>query len=183
MLAGVRCTEQVEECGEYVSLGGKTTDTLQTICRGVGMNAEGTAALRNGATCGASSDCASANCFFPEGSTTGTCQACQSSFDCMGGGIVQSGFCQCTGDPCNGTCMLDLATNQILTPAACSPILPPFPQLPVASAPFDTIGAFASGRRAGAEPPPRARARGSSCRSGATRPSPGSTSRTIACRA
>ena len=26
MLAGVRCTEQVEECGEYVSLGGKTTD-------------------------------------------------------------------------------------------------------------------------------------------------------------
>src|SRR6185312_766580 len=55
VLAGVRCTEQVEECAEYVSLGGKLTDPLEAVCRGVGMNGE--KAQANGAACVAPSDC------------------------------------------------------------------------------------------------------------------------------
>ena len=58
----------------------------------------------------------------------GTCQPCATDLDCQG-----PGFCNASK-----VCNLGLATNQILTPSACTPLSPPVK----GSA---TIGAFASG--------------------------------------
>ena len=117
--------------------------TLGKACASAGDCTSGTCnggvcQPNTGKACVSPSDCTSANCVIGSDGVNGSCQPCGSLADCPGGGI-------CT----DGLCMLGLATNQILEPAACTPVNPPFKS-------FASIGAFASGAVLAKNPNPGA---------------------------
>ena len=135
MLAGIRSSEGALDCSTM-----STKQCLEKVCAGIPIrDPEGAAA--NGQACAQSTDCASANCdACVSGVCTGTgkCQQCQKPADCQVGGT-------CVTDKKSalyGTCVLAVNPNTILTPSACTPILPPYA---VGGPAFATIGAFASG--------------------------------------
>jgi hypothetical protein len=124
MLHGVRCTERIDsECNV---VGVPVGTTLAALCNEIAMTQPG-AGKANGATCTYATDCDSGFC------SGGACAACSQPTDCPGGNDPT-----CPGLCNGGVCMLACVDNAPLTPAACSPISPPFQ----GSA---TIGAFASG--------------------------------------
>src|SRR5262249_4297685 len=102
----------VNECVATATIGSQCA--VQAICNSLPMS-DPTAGGPNPA-CPSPGDGASANCVIGSDGVNGTCQPCGSFADCPGGGGI------CT----NGVCMLGLATNQILEPAACTPVNPPF---------------------------------------------------------
>jgi hypothetical protein len=134
-----------------------TPADLRSVCNAIHMSLPTAGAT--GAACTAPNDCASGYCVIGSDGVDGTCAACAFDYDCPGGGRCQVALCKSDGttvcntkldcpdslnDTCAPTtpeqhvCVLDIASNQGVTPAVCSPIAPPFKG-------FATIGAFASG--------------------------------------
>ncbi len=127
LLAGIRCSGgSLDACGAPNAPPGVS---LQQFCNSIPMST-GNHPL-DGA-CQVGGDCVSGYCLIGSDGVDGTCQPCQLNPD----GTTNQYVCQ--GRCIDGTCMLDLATNQILSPAACTPVDPPFRWAA-------TIGAFASG--------------------------------------
>jgi hypothetical protein len=124
MLSGVRCSENI--VSQCVPAGVPTT--LAAFCNTIRITQQGEGRA-NGDTCTYATDCQSGFC------NGGTCAACSGQADCPG---AKDPTCPGKCDMNAGVCMLACVDNQPLTPAACSPISPPFRG-------GGTIGAFASG--------------------------------------
>jgi hypothetical protein len=159
ILAGVRCTQgYADECATfasdcaaqsaapaYASEAATTfycppsptpgTTTVGNVCNSVRMSLAN--AGPSGTACTAPSECTSGNCVIGSDGVDGFCEPCVTGEDCP----ASSGVCAA------GICVLDVATNQILSPAACTPLNPPFRG-------FDSIGAFASGAVLAQSPTP-----------------------------
>ena len=124
MLAGIRCSEGTASACADPKLAGVIG--LSAVCNAIQMS--GGSGKTNDA-CEVASDCASGIC-----GPSATCQPCKAATDCAGGADAN---CPGTCLP-NGACALACNQNQILTPAACTPLAPPVKSVA-------TVGAFASG--------------------------------------
>jgi hypothetical protein len=138
MLAGIRCSEGVASA---CAAGTTTSTTLSDVCHAVpvvpGVGKQGTACTQPG-------DCASNLCL------NNGCWPCSTAADCPGGAtgsIAAEAENLCPGLCTAGVCGVACNQNQILTPAACTPLSPVIKS--VAS-----IGAFASGAVLALDPTP-----------------------------
>ncbi len=138
LLAGIRCSGGATDTGDgdpCTIAGAPQGVSLEAFCNTL-PTSTGTGRSGNGATggtaCQVSGDCASGYCLIGSDGINGNCQPCVLN---PGG---STDIYTCAGTCVSGVCMLGVAENQILSPAACTPVAPPFRWT-------GTIGAFASG--------------------------------------
>ena len=133
MLAGIRCSGgALDACGGPGAPPGVLLEGFcNTIPTSTGPGASGNGTT-GGSGCQVAGDCVSGYCAIGSNGIDGNCQPCGLNPD------GSTNVYECSGACIKGMCMLGTATNQILSPAACTPVQPPFRWAA-------TIGAFASG--------------------------------------